>query len=224
MNNEYITTVTPVRGIETIENILSIIDGRGYIAGSYAAFVASPKPILPNDIDIFAMSEDAAWSIVTDLKKVGLYLTNTSNVAYTLTPLNTKPLPVQVVKPHPDWRNFPDDIIESFDLTVSRALLLSPTEVAVDSDIVLNPGKGKIIRINDPLRTLKRVIKYQARGIVFPDWELMKLFSAWDAMTPEKKQAAIEAILPMAVDDEPHEDYEDYGYGWYEEDDWFEGE
>jgi hypothetical protein len=224
--NEHISTYPVQRGMtQNIRNIYDVIAGRGYIAGSYAAFmVAQDAMWQPNDVDIFATSLANADALAADLEaRFGLYRGIETDVAYSLMRnefLNDDAtfLPLQVVKPHPDWKIFPDDVIGSFDMDICRAMLISEDCILADE----NAGKdmGKLLRINNPLRSLKRVMKYHQRGVHFSEWELLKLFQAWQQVSDSDKQVILDRHNPNAG---ANYDVGD-GYDWYDEDDWFEGE
>lgn len=218
-------TRLPVRrGFDSVRKIYNdvLYPNKGYIAGSYAAFMATrhDTPVLPNDIDIFATSNEHAYQIMHDLYD-GPFSVDENEVAITIT-RGKGQMQIQIVKPHPEWKHFPVDIINSFDLDISRALLLSPSMVLADKNV--GYSDGKLLRINNPLKSLKRVMKYAARGIEFNDHELYKLFAAWDQVKPEKKKELLEeahqATLPR--------DYPCYAWGYdydfYDEDDYFDGE
>jgi hypothetical protein len=232
--NDYISEYPVQRGFSTVSAIYDLVAGRGFIGGSYAAFMVAPMsdrrvngramfaPFLPNDIDVFATSGDAARAIANDLYDcMGMTWDIETDVAYSMTPQGDEPaLPVQVVKPHPDWKKFPEDILQSFDMDVCRAVLISPNTILADQNA--GADLGKLLRINHPLRSLKRVLKYHARGVSFNEWELLKVFRAWDQMKPEDKQALIDAHDPQ--NKLGSSSYDGDPYDWYDDDDWFEGE
>jgi len=215
--NEYWEKLEVRRGLDTAQPVFDAIGRDGWIAGSYAAFMAciNDQPILPNDIDIFAKTSKGAARIanrlIKRLKIDPVFGVDVNATAWSLRPDGC--MPVQVVKPNPNWKSFPDDILNSFDLDISRALLVSPTTVLADYHVGWH--EGKIIRVNDPLRTLKRVIKYAARGVAFDDHELLKVFQAWDQVSAERKEHMIQQAEPQEMPD----------YSWYiDNDDYFEGE
>lgn len=224
--NEHWRGMPVVRGFESVDRIFQRIKGLGYISGSYAAFMAAPimTPILPNDVDVFAISDKAAETIQMRLvARENWYTTGASKVAFTMAH-KRHDFTVQIVKPHPDWKIFPDDYMGAFDMDVCRAVLLTPDTVLADKNV--GDLQAKLLLINDPLRSLKRVMKYNARGVQLKDSELIKLFLAWDMATPERK-AQITAIAQQQADD-PEEviDVRQGGSdGWdYDEDDYYNGE
>lgn len=218
--NEHWQEIKVQRGFEPIRDIYHIVGQRGYIAGSYAAYMSSQmSDFKPNDVDIFAVSNEDATALQTELQsELGYHATSWNDVAYGL----SKPgnLPVQIVRPSPEWKSFPDDILNSFDMNVCRGVLITPTMLL--GDIELGLTHGKLLRMHNPLRTLKRVMKYQARGIDFNDHELLKLFRAWQEMDVARQDAMLtQAHADAFPSGSSDADYED----WYDDDDdWFEGE
>lgn len=167
-----------LRGWRRVREAFEFSKGLGYVGGSYPAYMVSPMPHCwtPNDIDIWAVSDEAADEIVLKFKRKYQVTWIYNGISFTM-PAVGNGLAVQVLKPHPDWHDFPMDILESFDLTCSRALLLWDKSVLADPHA--GTHVGKIIGCTDAMRTLKRVVKYAQRGVSFDDSELGKLFQAW---------------------------------------------
>ena len=215
--NEHWQQMPVVRGFDTLQPLYECIDGRGYVAGSYAAFMAygGDTPILPNDIDVFATTEQHAYKLADDIDmKLNYFMESSNDTAYTLTSFTGLP-GIQVVRPNPNWKVWPDDILSDFDLDICRAVLISPNTVIADEHA--SWSRGKLLRINNPLRSLKRVMKYAARGVEFDDHELLKLFQSWDQVSTERKEAMIAiAAKELNAVDAPAD--------YYSGDDWFEGE
>ena len=194
--------------------LLGLIDGLGYIGGSFAAWLMSEAAAPPNDIDIFATSQEGAYKITSALcgfediyesprlseTAIGFSLSSAR-----LLPQNT--LAIQILRPHASWLSFPQDIINAFDLNVSRAIVLDEKTVLCDTDA--GGTYGKILRISDPVRTMTRVVKYAQRGVRFNRLELLKLFDAWDSASPERK-AEIKTIAIQTEADEMPTDYRDW--------------
>lgn len=203
------------RGWEAVRHIFPLLEGRGYISGSYAGFMAAEtNPLEPGDIDIFAVSVEAWEDLGKEMSGKLDYLMGNpfhqDSPVINLIPFRslTGSKSVQLIRPHPSWITFPDDILEWFDLDVSRAVLVAPDKVLAD----VNLGKfdAKLLRISDPLRSLKRVLKYHKRGVEFNDWELLKLFQAWDLIDADRKASMITAAHELAFPEmEPEEDYPD---------------
>lgn len=226
--NEFIQSYPARRGLETARPILSIVRDRGFIAGSYAAFMMSlnDTPIEPNDMDIFAKSDQAALDIKADLC---LHLNFQAEVAdvgigWTITGYD---LPIQVLKPHPKWTTFPDDILDAFDLDVCRAVCFAtewPWTPTLLADVNAGQRKGKVLCINNPERTLMRLVKYASRGVEFAAHEVYKVFRAWEQVTPERKAEVLaEAEAALAGGGGGATGEVDSGF-WYAEDEYFRGE
>ena len=231
--NEHIIKVVPQRGFEAIQPLWEIVQGKGFIAGSYAAYMVGGFEFTPGDVDVFATSGENADSIFWGCSEyLGLDYVGRSSIARNLLPLSTSKiqLPVQIISPNPTWVNFPDDIVQSFDMDVCRAILISPAELMCDENIGL--GKAKFLKINDPLRSLKRALKYHKRGFDFDDWELIKLLQAWDQLDADRKSSVISTARTECFEGEYEgdDDYDDdndneYWGGCYSiHDDYFDGE
>jgi len=209
-------------GKDRVETLLPLINGRGYISGSFAAWACSylDEPWKPNDIDIFAKSDEDAASLVDDLNRGADYWEDERNELVTTFKAEKEgDLGIQIIRPSPEWKTFPDDVINSFDLGVCRALIVDLNTVLCDT--TAGTYYGKVLRINNPLRTFKRIAKYMARGVEFSDHELLKVFRAWDATTAVRKEGWLKdaaAILEQA-------DSDGIGYDdFFDEDDYFDAE
>jgi hypothetical protein len=217
--NEHITELPTFRGHAVTQPLYRLLNGRGFIGGSYAGWTVSPYPkqFVPNDIDIFMRSEADALSFREELRGEGYWLRQESAIAFTMTHYEKKKKDIQIIKPSPEWSSFPGDVIESFDLDVCRAILIKPRLCLAD----YNAGSlcGKVLRVNNPLRTLKRILKYQQRGVGFNDHELLKVFQAWEAASDERKQNWLEEAADALSTFDANSD------GWdYTPDDWWDGE
>ena len=231
--NEHIQPTTVKRGFEEIAPLWEIIQGKGYIGGSYAAYMVAPDDgliVSPNDIDVFLLPGHEMTDFCDfhgELRDLGLVYWANTPIARTYHPyplhLAKIKRDVQLINPHPDWKTFPDDIIESFDLDVCRAVIVAPD--CAYADVNVGSKDGKYLRINDPLKSLKRALKYHHRGVEFSDWELLKLFQAWEQYPADKRESLIAQNKPeleQHFDDEDQGSYD--GYNWYDDDDYFECE
>jgi hypothetical protein len=214
IENEPFTTINvPCRGRDEILPLVALLDGRGYIAGSYAAWMVTPVVNYePADIDIFATTErnffDISYALLIQWHME--IIQNSDNV-YGLTPTEKSPIqkPIQVIKCHQNWKDLPLDILRSFDLTVCKALL------AEWPYIIHHPDAGglnaKILLVNNPMKEVMRVMKYHKRGVIFDPFCLLKIFKAWDQMTPAQKQQTFDFYDPPLVEDDEDDYPEDYG-------------
>jgi hypothetical protein len=208
------------RGQQTIRTLWPVIYGRGYIAGSFAAWACSkqPKPWRPRDVDIFASSAENARDIGHVLNDTGWSWCHDTGVGEAYAYKGR--LPVQIVRPHPEWKNFPHDILRSFDFDVCVAVFTSPETVLADPRV--GAFSANVLRVNDPLRTMKRAMKYFERGVCFTDSDLLKLFYAWDEISTERKAEIVEKVRRDETDDTSG------GYLYDEDDDdddeWDDGE
>lgn len=181
-----------VRGWKEATPYFRASQGMGYIGGSFAAWMSAPiEHWQPDDIDIFAVSDNAAALIQQKLWHRYPCQVVDNNYSYTMYFDSPRRRRCQVIRPHPDWQKFPDDILNSFDFSVCRAVLINPTTILADVDA--GGVHGKILRLGDPVRSLDRLVKYSKRGVQFRQWEMLKLFRAWSEMTEEHRTAITEA-------------------------------
>lgn len=201
------------RGQDTINRLHNVTAGNGYIAGSYAAWASAPVAYWePSDIDIFCVSQTGLTRILEALTFNGFYVLEANEKVISMRPHPTSVIqaPIQLIYPHPNWHSFPLDIMKSFDLDICRAVIMDTQWALADQNAGGNIGL--ILAINNPIRMVKRLLKYGARGVTFSDRDLIKLFSAWESMTEDQKNTAIIAMLP---EPEHQADYE-YHIDWDE--------
>jgi hypothetical protein len=205
------TTHYPVRrGWDEVSTLYDLIGDRGWIAGGFAAWMGSEHddPILPSDIDIFAVSNEAAWAITQEICALRNWAWDVSPIAYTCKPnkmLNfygeqDTRRTIQVIMPDPKWIKLwesyepkegdistlkPQIILNSFDFDVCRGLLLSPEVVIGDPNM---GGKdARILVIRNPVQNMRRVIKYSRKGVRFDEKELYKLFWAYESINETRR-------------------------------------
>ena len=214
------------RGLECLQSVTEIIAGRALIGGSYAAHMATYESDeaygQPGDIDVFAFSDDNAEYIIQRLKDADYFESELNSIAISMSPnhwLNPIcDMPIQVIKPNPNWRrdpvNFRDDLLNSFDLNVCRAVL--DGEIII-GDVEIGSTQGRVLRVANPVRTMKRIMKYRERGFTFSDWELCKVFLAFGELSDERLKEITDAAQPQPADYDEH-------YDWYDDDDYFNAE
>jgi hypothetical protein len=204
-----------VRGFTEIENIYQSANKRhAFIGGSYAAYMATPVNghiVTPNDVDIFASSNRSFNNMCIDLLKQGFTHHTTNDVVNSFSRCG---LDVQLIRPNPKWQDFPDDILNDFDLNVSRAILTSETEVY--GDIEIGSETGRVLMITNPIKSMMRILKYHKRGIQFDEHEILKLFKVWMQLDETKRQEYIKRY-------ERQIEIESTDYDYYD-DDYFDGE
>lgn len=206
-----------LRGWEELSPLYTLIGQRGIIAGGFAAYAGSPHddPILPGDIDIFAISNEAAWDITVELCKARNWTYTMSPIAYTIQPSLVRPntsgfeRPVQVVMPDPKWKlsdyalRFQQAIIlESFDFDICRGCVLDKDTVLGDPRMGQRQASIRVIR--DPVMSMRRVLKYMRKGVEFRNEELFKLIWSYHTMRPNEQmvisdQYTIDTPEPKSV-------------------------
>lgn len=221
------TITPPRRGWDEVKELYSLVQDRGYIAGGFAAYMASPldEPYPPGDIDIFAKSTALAWDITRDICAARGWLWDVSPIAYTLEPNSLLYIDgaghdnrrkVQVICPHARIEKMIDRhisgnglalhklmndkgiargylgaiepemiaILDGFDFDVIRALLINENEILVHPNV--GQRQAQLLHITDPMGALRRVMKYQKKGVTFSEGELFKLFEAYRSITGDQ--------------------------------------
>lgn len=210
---DYAETWSLMRGEDIIDKIYPMVAGLGHIAGSFATWCArwNEDQFKYNDVDIFAKSKADYETLMSRICNAGWYpALGGLNVQRFIKPGSKLP-EIQVINPPVEWKTFPYDVLNSFDLSHSRALLVSSTEVLADCDIQHN--ELRVLRINDPVRTLQRITKYAGKGIGCPELEYLKVLEAYHKIDDEKKSE----IWLRYQEEEIPGDYWDEQEVWFEE-------
>lgn len=176
------------RGWEEVAELYSLVGDRGFVAGGFAVWMASPQadPYPASDIDIFAVTPDAAWAITQEICALYGWDYSVSPVAYSLHPSParqakvTNKRRVQVVIPNPKWDlaslSRPCQmgmVLDGFDFDVCRGVLFSPEIVSGDRNMGGYDAHVRVIR--NPVYTLRRIFKYMQKGVRFSDVELFNV-------------------------------------------------
>jgi hypothetical protein len=133
-------TIRLRRGFTEITRIYDLISGYGFIAGGYARYCASPKhdPYPAGDLDIFPLRKEGCFEPVRDkFLALGFTLYKENDVSYSFkkAPEGWEEVPsIQLIKPADEARMLtygsPEEILNNFDFSVTRAAILSATEPA----------------------------------------------------------------------------------------------
>lgn len=196
------------RGFTEIQKVFTLIQGLGFIAGGYARYCASPKgsPFPTRDLDIFPYREDYGFE---ELKKkftdLGFKVHHENDVSYTFSsnhPEGYEECPtIQLIKPNKNGRLLtygnPEEILSNFDFTVTRAAIISQSEVLVDDDFEQDELQDKLAikNIHCPVSSLMRANKYSRKGYYLRPVEALKLFRDWDERDADYKQKLIDFLL-----------------------------
>lgn len=186
-------TTNATERFDTIAYLYRIITPLGgYIAGSYAAYVATkndvPVNMMPKDVDIFVKDEQSFNLIKDKLISEKFILISENELVLTFTVPNSNAVKdmsrtVQLVKPRTllNGKTFgmPEEIIDSFDFTVSRALILNENNSLVDEDF---DRDFKSMTINTknlqcPIGSSIRLLKYATKGFSINNYQHFLVFS-----------------------------------------------
>lgn len=192
--NSHWITIPILREHRIVKRLLDLIGDQGVIAGSFASYIAcrTDREFRPRDIDIFCTHDTGYNNVIDAFGAAGL-----SNFGLTTTLALFRMVdcayPIQLINADERWQDFRWELMNSFDFTVSRAVVFDGDRIVADEDF--DNEWCKVLRIHDPMRTLKRAVKYMQRGIQFPDHELYKILTAWHQMNPERKERFLDAAL-----------------------------
>lgn len=189
------------RGADRIDWLLDLVRGLDItIAGGFARYCATPQHIPLGstqeghkpDIDLFPYQEGVAAEAIRRLTDHGLAVKHTSSYATTFGwPYEERRMgdsfapDIQVIHWHRDWHSV-EDILDSFDFANGAAALLG-NQLALVHPLFWEAEEHdmlRIVAIDDPVRCLKRVMKYVRKGYDVPYTELARLFLEWDRRSP----------------------------------------
>lgn len=169
------------RGFNEIDELFHSTRKFGTICGGYARYVAarSRETMLAGDIDIFPVDE---WTAFQSLKSLfvndkSMSLSKETKTSLLFSSTDTEGhyggLPaINIIKPArlAGGRvtfGTPEEIIESFAFTISRAALTSPGFVIADFNMLADE-EHKLLRLSDgvkcPASALMFMLKYVSRG------------------------------------------------------------
>jgi hypothetical protein len=210
-----------------LKEVLKIIRGLGFIAGSCARYYASnlSDEVKYNDIDIFSYSEKDFDEIIFRLEKNKWIRKKESPNAIQFekefrkskpakskskskSPLIREVHIVEVVKPFKnEWMQTygkPKDVLEQFDFTVVKAYFLNEKYIYVDEHFVMDNEKRRLVitHINCPLAVAQRVVKYGRKGYNIGIREMMKLFIEWENRPREYRERLLELLKKDLTDEE----------------------
>lgn len=211
IESKYIT-VPLLRGFDQIRDIFDLIGNRGYICGGYARYCASERQTNneAEDVDIFPTTNESSASILKDFQDREFEIAHENHVSISLkltedeeklkeVRLRWKMAPkIQIIKPVVEGRiltiGSKEDILNNFDFTVVRALIVNPYHILVDEDFV-EDEKHKLIRIKNihcPISSTLRCMKYARKGYFMKPSQALALFKDWDERGEDYKKRMIE--------------------------------
>lgn len=173
--------------------------GHVHVLGGFARWLASPLKDAPKpgDVDIYCEDQRAFERMDRHLRAQGCsrkYDTDRSFTYYNAKRYNRLPT-IQLIKPQINKivvsTGSPQEMIDSFDLVISKVAVLSPEECLVHPDFTAHE-KRKMLVFSDrsnPVRSVLRAMKYAAKGYSLPQEEASKLLDRWnDTEEKERKE------------------------------------
>lgn len=197
------------RGYTEIKRLLQLCKKHdAYVCGGYARYCASSNKrgiASSKDIDIFCSSEEGFSSILQEIHAILSPFTHVLKVHETQYAItfdfneNNYPadiarvreilsdvFPIQVIKPVKTEGRVTIgslfDILNSFDMSVCQAAIVSEDQVLVSKDFKNKEREGKnvIANIHNPLMTLNRVSKYNEKKYQTTPESLTKLLTYYN--------------------------------------------
>lgn len=178
---------TVKRGADLVGVIIDAIAPLGgFIAGSYAAWMVAPDYVFvddsfynitlpkPKDLDIFCTRKSERNAIIKALRAIGYNTERETEFVVSMSPdydhYDRGYPKIQVIEPtvlRPSLRHdTPEHIIDSFDFTVCRAVIVDRNSAIVDVKFEEHLAKSELFLMNlhDPIRGSARMRKYEMKG------------------------------------------------------------
>lgn len=220
-------TVDVRRGFYEIWELHDLIQrvapDQAWIAGGYAAYMASaaPCPPAPGDVDVFPRSNDAFGKLYDALMACGVI---TSNSYRAITFSLDDGLPVQLIHPFAATE-CPEKLIDDFDFTVCQAVLVSKRCVMVGHNFLADTRAMRLAfnKIKNPLGAMVRLAKYSQKGYCVSPAELVKVLVSFQDGSHQAREQLIQywsdfdnERWDQVRDDEPFVDDEWYSSDYYD--------
>lgn len=202
-------TLIPIRrGGTQIEPLLDLFEKieketgeTCYICGGFARWCASPlqEPYPPSDLDIYSegkKAHEAISKILNDLLRtdksspiaVSYVRPSDKGSFFTYLP------PIQLIKPRKEGNLISygklEDIINHFDFTVIRVGIQDSKWVMADMNFVEDEINHVLYikRVQCPVSSLGRCLKYAKKGYYLPPHESLKMLVDWDGRSDSYKK------------------------------------
>ncbi|MCR4284528.1 MAG: hypothetical protein NUV97_00605 [archaeon] len=213
-------TIKLVRGFTEIQALWEFTKKHKlWICGGYARYCASLKvdPVPARDIDLFCENESCYPLAYNELIDSGLEIEYENDLSVTFKiPKDKNHLwrttpTMQIIKPVKESRivsfGIPEVILENFDFTITRACIVSPTEVLVDEHFIEDDLRNLIIikNIHCPVSSMFRAIKYIRKGFFMSPVESIKLFQDWSSRSDEYRAQLLDYLMKIDIHKESGE-------------------
>lgn len=220
------------RGFEQIQAVYEAITPLGgIIAGGWAAWMAVPdyvksgnvghhvSHIRPKDADIFCTDLNQFFEIDSVLvDELGFAKIGENSIVSTYSPplsLSRQGCPViQLITPR-DLENgktfgHPEEIIDSFDFSVARAALMSPTSVLIDPDLPKDYATHRLVfkNIHCPVGNMARLMKYSRKDFLADPYQYF-LIVEYAKVVPSSRMAELQIYAKRMSDTIDWENWND---------------
>lgn len=207
--------LTAHRGLTEIKGLLHLVNtSGGFVGGGYARYCLSPlpKPLAPSDVDIFCKVESVYQYLPEEIVRRGGKVVFTTPNAVTIQPPEAwRSCPkIQIISPT-IWLGDAWSVISQFDFTVSSAALTWEDQGIAHKEFEDHEYRQLLVvnKMQCPIGTLKRAMKYSKKGYKLSSTEMLKFYSAWEGLAPEKKEELIQ-IINVPHQERSPEDRETY--------------
>lgn len=209
------SVLTAHRGLTEIKELLYLVNtGGGFVAGGYARYCLSPltEPVAPRNVDLYC-KEAGAYQYLSDeiVRRGGSITFQTSNAISIKPPAKWVACPtIQVINPSV-MGGSPADTIAIFDFTIAMAVLTWEDQGIASKEFEEDEAgmQLRVNRIQCPIGTFKRALKYAKKGYKLSSMEMLKFYRAWDGLAPDKKEELVQLIATPHTERTP-EDMEAY--------------
>ena len=185
-----------------------MLDGADcFIVGGFARYACSPhpRPLRPDDIDIYCASASAFDNARQALVRAGLTQTKDTTASLSFRdrrPWWLRPLDftVQLVKPIKlgdiTLHGSVAAVLAGSDMSVTQIAITDPATVLQHPSFADDELQRRIVLLSVPcpLMAIYRISKYMHKGYWLPASELIKVFDAWDRKTADYKFSVHEMI------------------------------
>lgn len=199
MDGQFVT-MSVVRGIEELKPLWKVINhSTAFIAGGYARYCVTKEanPAIANDVDVFCKTVEAYEEHKNKFKELGFVVEHENKWSITyakqLTAEWSKLPKIQLIKPvtTPDGTLYGSvvDVLSAFDFSISRVAFLTETVALVDKTFEADDKAKRITicSVTNPVKIVRRLVKYSKKGYFVQNWEIAKIFKKWDELKPEIK-------------------------------------
>lgn len=214
-------TVSLLRGWDIVGPLYeSFLYGLGFVAGGFANHAATAlkekenfgfareQPPAFDDIDIYGLDKQAIDAIKKNLEASDWILQSETDYSYKYVREGEETDNTPKVNLIKMTSGSPEQVLDTFDLSVAQAAILSKTEVLVSDKWLKTHDTNKLLphNISTPSSTILRLAKYAKRGYRIPHTTALEVLEGWRKLPDIKREELVEWIGTHAGDEEMYHD------------------